>query len=170
MFNYESVELRPGGEDEDVSTDNVEEYVELVTDFCLNIGIRKQMEALRSKFSCCSGFVEDVECSTWPLTSGQSHAICLTTGVRILRYKIVGLVQHGCLGVTTGGFNKVFPLEKLFPFSPDELQLMLCGEQVPRWSRDDVVNYTEPKLGFTRERCARFYLSLRILSKLMLAC
>ena len=50
------------------------------------------------------------------------------------------------------GFNKVFPLEKLFPFSPDELQLILCGEQVPQWTREDVLNYTEPKLGFTRER------------------
>lgn len=27
--------------------DNLEEYVELVTDFCLNVGIRRQMEAFR---------------------------------------------------------------------------------------------------------------------------
>lgn len=46
----------------------------------------------------------------------------------------------------------VFPMEKLYPFSPDELQLILCGDQVPQWTRDDVINYTEPKLGYTRER------------------
>jgi E3 ubiquitin-protein ligase HECTD1 len=43
-------------------------------------------------------------------------------------------------------------MEKLFPFSPVELQTMLCGDQAPQWTRDDVINYTEPKLGYTRER------------------
>ena len=49
MFNYDSVELKPGGEEEEVNLDNVEEYIELVTDFCLSAGIHRQMEALRSK-------------------------------------------------------------------------------------------------------------------------
>ena len=30
-----------------VTIDNVEEYIDLVTDFCLNVGIRRQMEALK---------------------------------------------------------------------------------------------------------------------------
>ena len=49
------------------------------------------------------------------------------------------------------GFHAVFPMEKLHPFTPDELQLMLSGEQVPQWTREDIMNYTEPKFGYTRE-------------------
>ena len=49
------------------------------------------------------------------------------------------------------GFNQVFPLDKLRLFSPEELQLLLSGEQVPEWSRDDIVTYTEPKYGYTRD-------------------
>ncbi|XP_076239785.1 ubiquitin fusion-degradation 4-like isoform X5 [Calliopsis andreniformis] len=49
------------------------------------------------------------------------------------------------------GFSKVFPMEKLHAFSPEEVRAMLCGEQNPQWTRDDLLNYTEPKLGYTRE-------------------
>lgn len=51
----------------------------------------------------------------------------------------------------TDGFCAVFPMEKLCPFTPDELQLMLSGEQVPQWTIEDIMNYTEPKFGYTRE-------------------
>ena len=44
-------------------------------------------------------------------------------------------------------------MEQLQTFSPYELQLLLCGEQTPEWSREDVLAYTEPKYGYTRERC-----------------
>jgi len=50
------------------------------------------------------------------------------------------------------GFSKVFPMEKLHVFSPDEMRAMLCGEQNPQWTREDLLNYTEPKLGYTKER------------------
>ena len=50
------------------------------------------------------------------------------------------------------GFSKVFPMEKLYAFSPEEVRAMLCGEQNPQWSKEDLLNYTEPKLGYTRER------------------
>ena len=43
-------------------------------------------------------------------------------------------------------------MEKLFPFSPSEIQTILCGDQAPKWTRDDVMNYTEPKLGYTKDR------------------
>lgn len=43
-------------------------------------------------------------------------------------------------------------MEKLFPFSPSEFQTILCGDQAPQWTKDDILNYTEPKLGYTRER------------------
>ena len=54
--------------------------------------------------------------------------------------------------VVVAGFDQVFPMEKLFLFSPTELQMILCGDQFPQWTRDDIINYTEPKLGYTRER------------------
>lgn len=31
---------------------------------------------------------------------------------------------------------------RLSLFSPDELKLMLCGEQAPKWSREDLIRYT----------------------------
>lgn len=49
------------------------------------------------------------------------------------------------------GFCEVFPLNKLAAFTPEEIRKMLCGEQNPEWSRDDIMTYTEPKLGYTKE-------------------
>ncbi|CAH1802965.1 unnamed protein product, partial [Owenia fusiformis] len=97
VYRFTAVDLKLNGEDEEVTVENVEEYVELMTDFCLNVGIRRQMEAFKA------------------------------------------------------GFNRVFPMEKLHAFSPSELQQILCGDQAPSWSREDILNYTEPKLGYTRE-------------------
>lgn len=45
----------------------------------------------------------------------------------------------------------MFPLENLYLFSADELQLLLCGDQAPSWSRDDLLRHTEPKNGYTRD-------------------
>lgn len=81
-----------------VTMDNVEEYNDLTTSFCLEKGITRQLNAFHS------------------------------------------------------GFNKVFPITKLKAFSPDEVRIMLCGDQNPHWTREDVLNYTEPKLGYTRDR------------------
>ncbi|PNF13783.1 hypothetical protein B7P43_G12447 [Cryptotermes secundus] len=49
------------------------------------------------------------------------------------------------------GFYRVFPMDKLRAFSPEEVRVMLCGDQNPQWSREDLLNYTEPKLGYTRD-------------------
>ncbi|CAI2350375.1 unnamed protein product [Caenorhabditis sp. 36 PRJEB53466] len=49
------------------------------------------------------------------------------------------------------GFDRVFPLRTLRAYSPEEVQRLLSGEQCPEWTRDDILNYTEPKLGYTRE-------------------
>ncbi|KAL0267404.1 UNVERIFIED_CONTAM: hypothetical protein PYX00_009683 [Menopon gallinae] len=97
VFGFSAAELTPGGGDMEVTLDNVEEYSELTTSFCLEKGIARQLEAF--------------------------HA----------------------------GFNKVFPMSKLKAFSPDEVRIMLCGDQNPHWTREDVLNYTEPKLGYTRD-------------------
>jgi len=50
------------------------------------------------------------------------------------------------------GFNQVFPMSKLGSFTPEELRLMLCGDQSPAWTREDLIAYTEPKLGYSKER------------------
>lgn len=49
------------------------------------------------------------------------------------------------------GFAKVFPPRRLRAFSAAELRLLLCGERGPVWTRDHLLQYTEPKLGYTRD-------------------
>ena len=50
------------------------------------------------------------------------------------------------------GFDSVFSMESLRCFEPNELQLLISGEQAPSWSYDELINYTEPKLGYTKDR------------------
>ncbi|XP_065451487.1 E3 ubiquitin-protein ligase HECTD1 isoform X15 [Chrysemys picta bellii] len=97
VYGFTAVDLKPNGEDEMVTIDNAEEYVELMFDFCMQTGIQKQMDAFRD------------------------------------------------------GFNRVFPMEKLSSFSHEEVQMILCGNQSPSWAAEDIINYTEPKLGYTRD-------------------
>lgn len=78
--------------------ENVDQYIELSYRFYQDIGIRRQLEALRD------------------------------------------------------GFCRVFPISKLSAFTPIEIRLMLCGDQNPHWTREDLLNYTDPKLGYTKER------------------
>lgn len=89
--------LRAGGGDEEVTIYNAEDYVQLRTDFMLEIGLAPQLEAFR------------------------------------------------------GGFNEVFPIDKLAIFTPEEVQNILCGEQRPEWNIADLTKYTEPKFGYTRD-------------------
>lgn len=50
------------------------------------------------------------------------------------------------------GFCEVFSLNKLAAFNPHEARKMICGEQHPAWTREELFNYTEPKLGYSKER------------------
>ncbi|XP_041131229.1 E3 ubiquitin-protein ligase HECTD1 isoform X5 [Polyodon spathula] len=97
VHGFTAVDLKPNGEDEMVTIDNAEEYVDLMFDFCMHIAIQKQMESFKD------------------------------------------------------GFNRVFPMEKLSSFSHEEVQMILCGNQSPSWTAEDIINYTEPKLGYNRE-------------------
>ncbi|XP_054264078.1 E3 ubiquitin-protein ligase HECTD1-like [Macrosteles quadrilineatus] len=97
VYGFNSVDLVNNGSDIEVGLDNLEEYLELTTQFILETGITRQMEALRA------------------------------------------------------GFNQVFPLRKLHAFTPSEVRVMLCGDQNPQWTREDLLNYTEPKLGYTKD-------------------
>lgn len=56
------------------------------------------------------------------------------------------------------GFSQVFPVNKLAAFTPDEARIMICGEQNINWTREDLLNYTEPKLGYTKDRFVESYL------------
>ena len=62
------------------------------------------------------------------------------------------------------GFDSVFPLRSLKTFSANELQVLLytppstslfqtllSGDQCCSWTREDLLNFTEPKLGYTRD-------------------
>lgn len=97
VFTYGEMELVEGGSAMDVTSENVDLYVEKCTDFYLNTGICDQITAFRE------------------------------------------------------GFDMVFPLRSLRVFAPDEVQTLLSGEQCPEWTREDVINYTEPKLGYTKD-------------------
>ena len=92
-----------------------EQYVQLLQDFCLNTGIRRQLNAFKSKTSCKN---------------------------------LLSLLP---LVLKIGGFSRVFSLDNLYLFSAEELQLLLCGDQAPSWSREDLLCYTEPKNGYTKD-------------------
>ena len=49
-LGYTCCELRPGGDHQDVTEDNVEEYVELMLEFYLRRGIARQLEAFKAGF------------------------------------------------------------------------------------------------------------------------
>lgn len=51
-------------------------------------------------------------------------------------------------------------MEKLSSFSHKEVQMILCGNQSPSWTADDIINYTEPKLGYTRDRYVLTHLKI----------
>lgn len=97
IYGFDSVELKPGGNDELLCAENAEEYIDLLKDFTMHKGIAKQLEAFRA------------------------------------------------------GFNRVFPMEKLHAFKQHEVQLMLCGEQAPKWTYDELMLYTEPKYGYHKD-------------------
>ena len=50
------------------------------------------------------------------------------------------------------GFDSVFSMDSLKSFEPIELQLLMSGDQAPNWTYDEIINFTEPKLGYTKDR------------------
>ncbi|XP_055340872.1 E3 ubiquitin-protein ligase HECTD1-like [Paramacrobiotus metropolitanus] len=100
VFKYMSCDLISDGDTVPVTIDNVKYYVDLTLDFCLNSGIRAQMDAFKE------------------------------------------------------GIEQVVPLDKLRLFKAEELQLIMCGDQAPSWTRNDILTFTEPKLGYTLESAA----------------
>lgn len=117
VYGFAAADLKPFGEEIEVTLDNVEEYIELMTDFMLYSGIKRQMTEFRG-------------------------GLCTIMFIRC---------SNGIVYFMTEGFESVFPLLKMASFSPEEVRLILCGDQVPSWTREDLIAYTEPKLGFTKE-------------------
>lgn len=50
VYEFDAVNLKVNGDLEEVNMSNFEEYYELLLDFCLHTGIRRQLDAFRSKF------------------------------------------------------------------------------------------------------------------------
>merc|ERR1711972_1223469 len=96
-YQYQNVELKPGGSDEIVTIHNLEEYIDRTLEWVFVRGVRSQLDSLRQ------------------------------------------------------GINSVFPMDKLGSFTPAEVKTMLCGDQEPIFTREEVIKYTEPKLGYTKE-------------------
>ncbi len=50
-FGFESAELKLGGSRETLTAHNAEEYIERMLEFCLDKGIRRQLDAFRKGFN-----------------------------------------------------------------------------------------------------------------------
>uniref|UniRef100_A0A915HDQ8 E3 ubiquitin-protein ligase n=1 Tax=Romanomermis culicivorax TaxID=13658 RepID=A0A915HDQ8_ROMCU len=97
VCGYEYVDLIENGGSISVQNQNLNDYVELCTDFYLNSGIKLQLQAFKN------------------------------------------------------GFDRVFPMDRLRSFSPEEVQTLISGEQYPRWTAEDIIAHTEPKLGYSKD-------------------
>ena len=52
------------------------------------------------------------------------------------------------------GLERVLALDRLSCFSPSELRLVLCGEQSPQWTRDELLRFIHsPFLVVTAQLC-----------------
>ncbi|XP_039751327.1 E3 ubiquitin-protein ligase Ufd4 isoform X4 [Pararge aegeria] len=95
------------------------------------------------------------ELAVHPLCDGGEHIEVNPSNARL--YAESGarwMVRGGVARQTSAfrrGFGTVFPARRLRAFSPAELRLLLCGERGPAWTRDHLLSYTEPKLGYTRD-------------------
>lgn len=49
------------------------------------------------------------------------------------------------------GFERVFPLSWLALFNASELGQLIAGDSIAQWTREDLLNYTIPCLGYTKQ-------------------
>ncbi|TNN07563.1 E3 ubiquitin-protein ligase Ufd4 [Schistosoma japonicum] len=80
-----------------ITIHNIEKYLELTLAFCLDKGVRKQLDAFKD------------------------------------------------------GFQRVLPLRWLALFTGTELGQLISGDSVAQWTREDLLAYTVPSLGFTKQ-------------------
>ena len=84
-------------------------------------------------------------------------------GYIILYNYTINIISH------LGGFDRVFPMDQLQTFSAYELKLLVCGEQTPNWTREDILNFTEPKYGYTKDRYAQLHISINFSIRFVIA-
>ncbi|CAG9534153.1 unnamed protein product [Cercopithifilaria johnstoni] len=129
---------------------------------------RRQIQQLKLNINGSECTVEDL-----------SLTFCVNPSSTVFNYKQMELIENGAnIDVTANnvelyiaactnfylnsgilnqfkafraGFDLVFPLRNLRMFVPRELQTLLSGDQCPEWTREDIINFTEPKLGYTKE-------------------
>lgn len=53
VYEFDAVNLKVNGDLEEVNMANFEEYYELLSDFCLHTGLRRQLDAFKSEFFFC---------------------------------------------------------------------------------------------------------------------
>lgn len=82
------------------------------------------------------------------------HGFILETGIKkqLASFKCKVHCTSTLYCILIDGFDRVFPMKHLKIFSPYELKLMLCGEQSPTWTREDLLKYTLPKYGYNNDR------------------
>ncbi|CAH0714365.1 unnamed protein product, partial [Brenthis ino] len=95
------------------------------------------------------------ELAVYPLCDGGEHIEVNATNARTYaessaRWMVSAGVARQAAAFRRG-FAAVFPPRRLRAFSPAELRLLLCGERGPAWTREHLLQYTEPKLGYTRD-------------------
>ncbi|XP_069356468.1 E3 ubiquitin-protein ligase Ufd4 isoform X1 [Maniola hyperantus] len=95
------------------------------------------------------------ELAVYPLCDGGEHIEVNAGNARSYaalsaRWMVAGGVARQTSAFRRG-FGAVFPARRLRAFSPAELRLLLCGERGPAWTREHLLAYTEPKLGYTRD-------------------
>lgn len=85
---------------------------------------------------------------------GSDRVLTLENAEEYLHLRARFVLEEGIaqqLEAFKAGFCEVFPIDKLSMFTPDEVLVTLCGELEPQWTREDLLNFTEPKYGYTRE-------------------
>ncbi|VDO26977.1 unnamed protein product [Onchocerca flexuosa] len=148
VFSYKQMELIENGANIDVTADNIELYVAACTNFYLNSGILNQLKAFREGF--------DLVFPLQNLRMFVPRELQASLNLRFFTSTIISLVvfYQVILIITFFPFLKwnqlyislCFKLKKL-----EDLQTLLCGNQCPEWTREDIINFTEPKLGYTKE-------------------
>ena len=115
---------------EKVSNTNLVDYIRRTLEYCLDKGIRAQMDAFKGGwkgqfYSCCQVF----------------HS-CV---VRIIVLFVAGL-------------ERVLPMRWLSLFTSEEIGNLIRGESDVVWTREELLAYITPDMGYTKSSATFLYL------------
>lgn len=119
-------------EAERVGNDNFMTYIRRTLEFCLDKGIRAQMDAFK-------GGVHSGELGS------LDYALNCVTRCQAMR-------EMTCLSrfVFSAGLERVFPMAWLSVFTSAEIGQMVRGSSDVSWTREDLLAYMLPNLGYTK--------------------